>query len=185
MGCDIHMYIEYTNKKRKEENLNEGITPYWFNFGAKINPGRNYIMFAVLAGVRGRYKDSFERKGRIPINQLSWSSKDDFYIYVSENPVEFQYSVTLEQAKKWGERGYEIIEHNGKPSWVENPDLHTHTWMSSDELEKAFEIYKVHATAEWETEIDVPLEYKAILSVMRTLEGEGENEVRVVFCFDN
>lgn len=185
MGCDIHMYIEYTNKKRKEENLNEGKTPYWFNFGSRINPGRNYTMFAVLAGVRGRYKDSFERKGKIPVNQLGWSSRDDFYIYISEKPIDYEHSVTPEQAKKWEERGYEIIEHNGKPTWVENPDLHTHTWMSPDELEKAFEIYKVHATAEWETETDVPIEYKAILSVMRTLEDGGENEVRVVFCFDN
>lgn len=185
MGCDIHMYIEYTNKERKEESLKEGRDPYWVNFGDRINPGRNYAMFAVLAGVRGSYKDSFDPKEKIPRNQLGWASRDDFYIYVSENPIEHEYSVTPELAKRWGERGCEVIEQNGKITWVENPDLHSHTWMSPDELEKAFEIYKVHASTEWGTEVGVPIEYQAMLSATRTLEGGGENEVRVVFCFDN
>jgi len=185
MGCDIHMYVEYTNKERKKEILEEGKPPYWSNFGDRFNPGRNYTMFAVLAGVRGHYKDSFEPKGKIPMDEMGWASRDDAYIYISKEPIEGEYSVNEEKALQWGKRGYEVIRRNGKPTWVENPDLHSHSWMSPEELERAFEIYKVHASEEWDQEMGVPLAYEALLSAMKVLEGGGENEVRIVFWFDN
>lgn len=187
MGCDIHMYVEYTNKTRKEEDLKDSKPPYWINFGGRINPGRNYTMFSVLAGVRGRYKESFVPKGKIPMDEMGWGSRDDAYIYISNEPLEGEYSINEEKALEWEKRGYEVIRRNGKPAWVENPDLHSHSWMSPEELERAFEIYRVKATEEWggEEEIRVPLEYQALLSAMKVLEGDGENEVRIVFWFDN
>ena len=42
MGCDIHCYIEY--KKKNDD--------HWRSFGGRINPGRNYTLFGVMAGVR-------------------------------------------------------------------------------------------------------------------------------------
>jgi hypothetical protein len=33
--------------------------------------------------------------------------------------------------------------------------------------------------------MDVPVEWKAILAAMKSLEDEGKNEVRVVFWFDS
>jgi hypothetical protein len=185
MGCDIHMYIEYIDKSRKDEAVKEGRKPYWFNFGDSFNPGRNYIMFAILAGVRGHYKDSFEPKGKIPMDEMGWASRDDAYIYISKEPIQGDYSVNEIHALLWEKRGHEVIRINGKPTWVENPDIHSYSWMNIEELEKTFEIYKVRASEEWGEEIKVPIEYQALLAAMKTLEDDGENEVRVVFWFDN
>jgi hypothetical protein len=60
MGADIHMYVEYRNKKQAKDLETQGRDPYWYSFGDCFNPGRNYTMFAILAGVRGEFKDSFE-----------------------------------------------------------------------------------------------------------------------------
>jgi hypothetical protein len=57
--------------------------------------------------------------------------------------------------------------------------------MNTEELERAFEIYKVKASEEWGEEIGLPIEYQALLSATKTLEDDGKNEVRIVFWFDN
>ena len=48
MGCDIHLYIEYKNKMVEFD----GYKYSWHDFGKCINPGRNYVLFALMAGVR-------------------------------------------------------------------------------------------------------------------------------------
>lgn len=179
------MCIEYTNKKRKKKNIAKGDKFHWYNFAGKINPGRNYTMFAVLAQVRGEYENSFEPKGKINLSELGSASIDELYISVSENPVEWGYSIRSEQATKLVNLGSQVIEHNGKPIWVENPNFHSHSWMNTKELEKAFNIYRVHAFAEFGYKVNIPIEYQAILSAMKTLEAKGENEVRIVFWFDS
>ena len=45
MGCDIHLYIEYKNKKVAFDGYKDN----WHSFGQRINPGRNYAMFALMA----------------------------------------------------------------------------------------------------------------------------------------
>lgn len=58
--------------------------------------------------------------------------------------------------------------------------------MGTDELEEAFKRYVVRASAEWEEGITKPpVKYRALLASMKALEDGGENEVRVVFWFDN
>jgi hypothetical protein len=180
MGADIHMYVEYRNKKQAKDLETQGRDPYWYSFGDCFNPGRNYTMFAILAGVRGEFKDSFEPKGRIPFNLMGNSAKHDLYYFIDDK--EGERTVTREQAKKYSESyGCEIVDD----SWVRCPDFHSHSWMSSKELEKAYKGYKVHASKEWDKKMDVPVEWKAILAAMKSLEDEGKNEVRVVFWFDS
>jgi hypothetical protein len=48
MGCDIHLYIEYKNKKVEFDGYKDN----WHDFGKCINPGRNYALFALMADVR-------------------------------------------------------------------------------------------------------------------------------------
>ncbi len=55
MGCDIHVFIEYSRKPELEKSTGRR---FWDNFGARFNPGRDYLMFALLAGVRGTYDKS-------------------------------------------------------------------------------------------------------------------------------
>ena len=47
MGADIHMYVEYRNKRQAKDLETQGRDPYWHSFGERFNPGRNYTMFAV------------------------------------------------------------------------------------------------------------------------------------------
>lgn len=185
MGADIHMFVEYRNKKRAQEDKQNGRKPYWYSYGDHMNPGRNYTLFAVLAGVRGNYEDSFEPKGRLERVEMGYMSGSGAHLYIVDKPtneVREEGCCSREQAEIWAQYGSKIIEDK----WVEHPDWHSHSWMTIEELEEAFERYKVHATQEWGEPItDVPLEYRALLASMKALEDGGENEVRVVFWFDN
>lgn len=172
MGCDIHMYVEYRDKR----------SDYWMGFGGRINPGRNYGMFGVLAGVRGHFKDSFAPKG---INNLTlgYQCSDDYYLYITENG-KGDNETTLENAYEWNKRyGCELKFMGEKPYKVQHPDWHSHSWMNVKELTKAFNIYKKIEKEEYGSG-SVPIEYKVILNIMKTLE-KGGYESRVVFWFDN
>jgi len=190
MGADIHMFVEYRNKKRAQEDKTGGRKPYWYSYGNHTNPGRNYTLFGILAGVRGKYGDSFEPKGKLDREEMGWSSRDANWLYISENEKETNWEggmTALETAKKWEGYGCKIEnDQNGVPSWVEHPEWHSHSWMSIEELEEAFKRYKVHATLDWGEDVTKPpVEYQALLASMKALEDDGENEVRVVFWFDN
>ena len=189
MGCDVHMYIEYTYKSEIDEyekQLSEGVRPdvlrkpYWRNFGGGINPGRNYIMFGILSkGVRYNTKKAFPPKG-LP-DDLGWSSRDDAFLYITEKGGE-DGTCTMEQALRWTQSGHRklINNHNGNPTWVEHPDWHSHSWLTTEEYEKALEIYSEDPNG-WG---NISVEYKAILSVMKTLEI-NDCVPRLVFWFDN
>lgn len=185
MGCDIHMYIEYKDKEISEAREKRGESEYWSNFGTRFNPGRNYAMFAVLAGVRGNYKDSFEPKGKLPIDTMGWTTLGDATLYITEDEeiADLEGYVTLERAKSW--RSCEIYYSGGKPTRVEIPDWHSHSWLTIEELESAYQIYLKHMNEEWPgEEVVVPSEYKAVLAAMKSLAENGDT-VRVVFWFDN
>jgi len=168
MGCDIHAYVEY---KEKEDNSNE----YWWGFGGQINPGRDYTMFGILAGVRYHPKKGFDPRG-IPNHHLSWAANDNLYLYITEDG-EDDNSTTLEQAKLWGK---EIIyDDDGKPFKVKHPDWHSHSWLTTKELAQAYKWY------EEELGHKPGLEYRALLKLMKALEDNGKNKVIVVFWFDN
>lgn len=190
MGADIHMYVEYRNKKQAKERDARGEKPYWLAYGNRVNPGRNYIMFAILAGVRGEYDESFHPKGKLPKDMMSWTTASDAFMHIypkKHEDKEWEGFVTLEKATKWETWGRQIIiNENGEPTHIEHPDWHSHTWMSIEELKKAYKIYAKKASKEWGEKITKPhVEWMALLASMKALEGDGENEVRVVFWFDN
>ena len=189
MGADIHMYIEYTYKSEiteYEKHLSEGIepdklrNPYWRDFGGRINPGRNYIMFGILSeGVRYNTPNTFPAKG-LP-DDLGWSSRDDAFLYITEKGGE-ENTCTMEQALRWTQSGHRklINSIDGKPTWVEHPDWHSHSWLTTEEYEKALEYYKDDKD-NWGNPL---IEYEAILAVMKSIESNG-GVCRLVFWFDN
>lgn len=190
MGADIHMYVEYRNKKQAKEREAKGEKQYWTAYGDRVNPGRNYTMFAILAGVRGQYLESFEPKGKLSKDEMSWTTANDAYMHIypkTHEDKEWEGFVTLEKATGWSKYGNNIVyDKNGTPTHVAHPDWHSHTWMSVKELEKAYKIYAKKASKEWGEKITKPhVEWMALLASMKALEGGGENEVRVVFWFDN
>jgi hypothetical protein len=176
MGCDAHFYIQY--KKKTDDDR------WWWDFGGRINPGRNYAMFGILAGVRDHNTPhSFDPKGILPYEKQSYSVRDDLYLTITEDG-NGDNETTLEQALKWSREDKIIKDADGNPYKVLHPDWHSHSWMTIDELKQACKWYKKYAK-ESGYDNDVPLEYKVILKTMKALEDKGKNDVIAVFWFDN
>ena len=168
--------VKCKETKRREKN---GDTPWWSSFGDQFNPGRNYTMFGILAGVRDNPDDDnkmFEAKG-LPDFELGWSARSDLLLYITEVPIPGENYCTLEQAKRWNRKI--IYDSNGKPSYTYHPDWHSHSWLTTKELAQAYRWYKST------TGYSPCLEYRVLLKTMKALEDGGKNEVFIVFWFDN
>ena len=189
MGCDIHFYLEY-----KHSDANG-----WGNWGERYRMGRNYALFGFLAGVRGEGKPIVEARG-YP-SDASWDTNKDFYMWIGEpSNDDDDRTVSLETALDWNNRyGTRILyKDDGKPARVANPDWHTPSWLTWDELLSAVTLTeKKHR--EWlKTDHSNPMlnthyknnlnqyliEYKVILNTMETFNRAGYS-TRVVFWFDN
>lgn len=157
MGCDIHCYIEYRYPKHDD----------WTSFGGRINPGRNYGLFAKLAGVRN-YDDVTpvaEPRG-IPADMSDGTGRS-YWMYVTEAPGDGH--CTPEVAKQYVQYGAKYKDE--RENFVSNPDWHSHSWLTPDE-------YAVAIGDSGEPE------YDAILAAMRSFEENGF-QARIVFWFDS
>jgi hypothetical protein len=167
MGCDIHMFVEY---KRKNDS-----NDWWWPFGGRISARRNYTLFGLLANVRG---DGAKYPPRGLPTELGYEAKSHAYLFISENLSDEEGSVTLAKAQEWEKKCQCKIIYNGeKPTWVEHPDWHSHSWLTLEEYKTILEDYlsdKTHRESA----------YEAILAAMSKL-AECGNDVRVVFWFDN
>lgn len=167
MGCDIHCYIEHRKKDYDR----------WSLFGGRINPGRNYGLFGLLAGVRGG-------NAIIPVrgrpSDMSWGTESEDRCFIHDGEKEEANYVASGTAAKWVEQGYSryILGRDDKPTWVTNPDWHTHSYCTPDEWEKCASA--VVSETDWGCDPEV----WAMLAAMRELENRG-HDARVVFWFDN
>jgi hypothetical protein len=207
MGCDIHLYIEYKSKKTEFD----GYETRWQSSGGRINPGRNYAMFALMANVRNCYSD-----GKLPVlveprgmpEDACYTATDDNRIYISE--TESEDYVSMETAKRWVNSGSSkfINDNDGNPTWVTQPDWHSHSWLTTSEFESVLNKYLELETG-WHKErvdthnkwlqkeniqpdswayappsmVDEP-EYQVVLASLKRFEELGY-DARVVFWFDN
>lgn len=147
MGCDIHCYIEY----REKDVVNKS----WSDFGGRINPGRNYGLFRLMAGVRSYSSVGvlFEPKG-LP-EDLAYSANHDNFLYITDDEkcsCGESNSASSKSAKMWVEGGSSVYkkDREGKPTWVSNPDLHSHSWLSLAEYSQVLEAYKGVEQKDWE-----------------------------------
>lgn len=170
MGCDIHCYIE-SGRKRRDHDADGSEKVFWSGFGGRINPGRNYDIFGLIAGVRREELKLFDPRG-IP-DDVAWSARFDNEIFIHETPGEGY--VTPETAANWVELGASRYTDDTQ-KWVTSPDHHTHTWLTPDEWEQVI----THESLTYGADDD----YFAMLAAMRELEKRG-NLVRVVIWFDN
>ncbi len=211
MGCDIHCYIEYRNPKRVTESEKN---KSWNSFGNRINPGRNYLMFSLMAGIRSDYSD-IKPKG-LP-DDIGYNASGDNFIFIVADSEPQQYSegyVKASVAERYV-KGGSVYKMNfeGKPTWVSNPDWHSHSWLSLEEFKQVLKRYVVEEHKDWEQReserlgfiestkkdgIDIPKdswlfepcghyvepEYYAIAAAMEKFEEMGY-ESRLVFWFDN
>jgi hypothetical protein len=207
MGCDIHLYIEYKSKKTEFDGYDSG----WQSFGKSINPGRNYAMFGLMANVRNCYSD-----GKLPVlveprgmpEDAGYTATDDNRIYISETKSEDY--VSMETAKRWVESGSSkfINDNDGNPTWVTQPDWHSHSWLTTSEFESVLNKYLELETG-WHKvrveehnkmvereniqpdswayappSINNEPEYQVVLASLKRFEELGY-DARVVFWFDN
>ena len=207
MGCDIHLYIEYKSKKTEFDGYDSG----WQSFGKSINPGRNYAMFGLMANVRNCYSD-----GKLPVlveprgmpEDAGYTATDDNRIYISETKSEDY--VSMETAKRWVESGSSkfINDKDGNPTWVTQPDWHSHSWLTTSEFENVLNKY-LELESGWHKErvdthnkmverqniqpdswvyappdMDIEPEYQVVLASLKRFEELGY-DARIVFWFDN
>jgi hypothetical protein len=204
MGCDIHTFIEYSTFTDKNGEA------YWQCMGGRYNPGRDYTMFGIMAGVRDDSEQMFEPRG-LPDGKLSYQVEDYVRMRIADEGSEpSDDEVTLEQARSWttGHYGETITnDAQGKPRWVTNPDLHSHSWLTLDEYRQVLNRYKFGEVTDELDEIDVADEDKEVVTqAVAALRGGGGREydvgwgailaameyfaargcqTRLVFCFDN
>lgn len=152
MGCDIHCYIEY--RDRENLTINGGRENNWRSFGGRINPGRNYGLFGLMANVRSYDEPErclFKPKG-LP-EDIGHSAADDNFLYITEDE-NFKETgcIFRKRAENWVNTGNSVYKNdvNGKPTWVSNPDWHSHSWLSLSEYRQVLERYKVLEQKEWE-----------------------------------
>jgi len=171
MGCDIHGYLEY-----KTPDPDCDYT--WRSFGGRINTGRQYGIFAKLAGVRNYYEIVPIVSPRGLPDKLGYEAEGDSRLYISGETGEGH--CTPENAARWVKDGgcQYVDDKDGKHIWVTHPDWHSHSWVTAAELEQVLQDPKVQASKENDSS------YFALLAAMKELEHCGKI-VRFVFWFDN
>ena len=177
MGCDIHLYIEHAHPQPDDKKL------YWQSLGGRINPGRDYDLFAKIAGVR-EYSDQPSKclippKGS-PVD-LGWSAADDdrFRVIPDGEEESGEREVNRSRAEEWIKYGsHWIALDEGRPEyWVSDPDNHSHTWLTPQEFRAALEATRDPA---W----GIDAEYFAVLAAVEELVRHGKM-ARLVIWFDN
>jgi hypothetical protein len=200
VGCDIHMFIEYS------DFTDQNGEPYWSCFAGRYNPGRDYKMFGLLANVR--CDGALFPPRDLPAGEHSYQVDDYMRIWIGDEKDASERTCTLEQAQKWSAQGETIIPKNdGTPGWVTDPDLHSHSWLTLDEYRQVLNRYRLGDAADmlgdhkFAPEDRVVAEqavvalsngggeqcdvgYGAILAVMEHFAANG-CQTRLIFCFDN
>lgn len=178
MGCDIHAYIEYEGHTSPDGSI------YWKPFASNFG-GRSYVMFGIMAGVRIPDVAIFEPKG-LPNDglDLAYEANSDEWMYITETDGEGYASP--ERAKKWVDSGYSKYrnDHEGVPTWVSNPDHHSHSWMDANDLEKCIMAFPDAYEKCGFGHKEAADEWYAALAAMRSFEALGKKS-RLVFWFDN
>ena len=181
MGCDIHLRIE----ARKRVNPYPSERHEWYNVGILGEfSSRVYGMFARMANVRAHdtYKVQFKPRG-LPDDLTDWNTCESFYLYITDNneAVEWgEHYCLIEDAKKWVERGCSTwVDENHRR--VTDPDLHSHSWLTTQELRQCFDdCFKQGSAYRGDS-----VEWLGLVSLCEGIESDGIYECRVVFAFDN
>lgn len=169
MGCDIHCYIEYKSATGRS----------WSSFGGRINPGRNYLMFGFMAGVRCDEMPHIPPRGAA--SDMAYKAADDNRLYISKDCPESEGNCSPENAEQWVSRG--ISEYtDDRKEFVTNPDWHSYSWLTPSEFRNSLEQCLEYCASN--SEPSDTCEYRAILAALQSFENQGF-EARLVFWFDN
>lgn len=169
MGCDIHCYIE---------SAEPGEDPsYWYPFGGRINPGRDYLMFSFLADVRiyGAEKLAVVEPRGLP-DRTGYAVNTDAWCWVSDEDPDGEGNCSTAQAERWVANGSSVWREGGRS--VSNPDWHNHSWLTPAEWAQAIAKHREIG------QFPARPAYHAIAAALNALEKSGQ-QARVIFWFDN
>lgn len=161
MGTDIHAIIEHRTPGYS----------YWNAHGGLFNPGRDYILFDLLVGIRN--DTSIVQPKGLP-KDIGFEAHNEYYLQVVDDEVDelsYRY-VRRSEAVSWELSGCtEILKENNLER-CKDPDVHSPSYLTLEELKQIF------------TQTEAGMEYKAIMAAMEVLE-DCRQEVRLVFWFDS
>lgn len=130
MGCDIHPFIDYDDFITREGE------PWVSCFAGRVDLGRNYTLFALMAGVR---YDENRMDGKLPLFEprglpanVSWKVREEYYRFIEDDST-WERAVSSTDAERWVKAGYSTYSDDEK--YVSGPDWHSASWLNADELE--------------------------------------------------
>lgn len=164
MGCDIHAYIDYDEYVYDNKKHVSCI--------AELHLGRNYELFGLMAGVRCPDLALFSPRG-LPEN-FSWHTKyeNELMVLEKESDCDEDHTCSREAAERWVKSGVSKWT-NDKHNYVTHPDWHSHSYLYVNELKQVLKKCGNHP------------ELKAIIAMMKALNGDDPLRSRLVFWFDN
>lgn len=170
MGCDIHAFVEYERLP-----ANDHSDGYWDCLMSNIGH-RDYTFFSLLADCgRGEHEPLIYNRG-LPEGPMSHVVEEEMWLTIDDELKDEQGYCSAENAKSWGGE----TRVRGKYKQVMHPDLHSHSWLTCDELAQVIAAYITTAHNDW----PYGVEWDAALAAMRALEERGFR-ARMVFAFDN
>lgn len=171
MGCQIHLRVE---KRIKGQNR-------WTSAGFYGEfCDQYYLMYEMMAGVRVSKNKIFEPRG-LP-NDICCDTAETFYNIVTEDNILANFVggfVLRKDAERWVEKGLSTWE-NEKKRRVSDPDLHTHSWLTTQELRKCYDELPHNKLT-----ILLDSNWLGLVSLCEGIESTGRFECRVVFAFDS
>lgn len=188
MGCDIHAYLEYRSKvadtaypkttnmflNDKNELTYKNAT---YNFYATLSLSRYYTMFAKMADVRNYEEIDSETPKGLPSDASMIIIHEALLYILSNNDTPRDSSCRQMDAERWLSAKISLPVYSGdKPCYLTNPDWHSHSWLSMNELSRIIKSFKKKS--------DAGIEYLGILDLMKSFDKHGF-EMRLVFWFDN
>jgi len=135
MGCDIHAYLDWDEFKKRDGT-------YYARNIAELHIGRDYLLFAIMAGVRkygADIKTVAEPKGLPP--NISYVVENEYTLYVCDdkdcnNETGICSRKEAENYIKYGSEWWGKLKLQ-----VTHPDWHSTSWLNVEELKKVQGIY--------------------------------------------
>jgi hypothetical protein len=173
MGCDIHAYLDVVDWEPNEKTGDPGWTS---TFAARLDLGRDYTLFGVLAGVRGG-TPVYSPRGLPEFKEMGFATSRDYWLQVTDAPAcEFCGEcnhVSPQDVAAWRVKTIEV----GGITYAQHPDWHHPSWLYHHELEKVVEAYP--------DDKGYLGRLKGVMSMMKALNGKKRKRSRLIFWFDN
>ena len=178
MGCDIHLIAQQRTKGKEDAE--------WRNVGFRGKfTERIYGMFARMANVRNYWGFKYIEPRGLPEDIFDdWVARNVFCMKITENEHLAEWGdnfCSKEQADEWVAKGYsEWINE----TTITDPDLHSHSWLTTQELRQCFNECFKDENGEYRPLADY-VRWLGLVSLCEGIESDGKHECRVVFAFDN